>query len=345
MSNLQQQLATIRQGTVQPVYLVSGTEHYLIERFKQTIITAVLDGDTSSDFNFTTFNMEEDELQAAVQEAESIPFFGKQRLVFVTHPTFLTGKPSKSDPDHNLEALVNYLQAPADFSVLVIFAPYEKLDKRKKITKTLLKQAEVIDASPMDTNALARYVKEAVQTQGYRFQDGAFNALMERTDYQLTTIMSELQKLYLYHMEDKYITRYSIDELVTRTLESNIFEINELVLTKQANQAIQVFADLLLQKEEPLKILAIMLSQFRLLLQVHILRAKGYQQAEIAKEISAHPYRVKLAMQTERRFNRELLAQAYQQLIQAEYRIKTGQVDPELQFELFVMQFTGQKEL
>lgn len=340
MSQLQQQLSEINRGKLKPVYLVQGTEQYLLDRVKSAIMEAVLDQQETSDFNFGVFDMEAHTLEEAVREAESFPFFGGQRLVIVTNPYFLTGEKKASMIEHNTDSLISYIQNPADFSVMMIIAPYDNIDKRKKLTKQLYKQAEIIDVSPLKPTQLTQYVQQSIHARGYRLQDGAFKLLIERTDYNLTHIMSELEKLYLYHADESVITRQSVSQLVSQSLESNIFDINRLVLSQQANEAIQVFHDLLLQKEEPLKLLAIMLGQFRLLLQVKILRTKGYQQGEIAKLINTHPYRVKLASNMERQFNQTILSQAYQRLIDTEYKIKTGQVDPVVQFELFVMQFS-----
>jgi len=77
---------------------------------------------------------------------------------------------------------------------------------------------------------------------------------------------------------------------------------------------------------------------------VKILREKGYQQAEIASVLKVHPYRVKLASQQERKFDQKSLSQAHLGLIESDYRMKTGQADQKLQFELFVLKFAENKK-
>ncbi len=41
--------------------------------------------------------------------------------------------------EQNTDLLIDYLKEPLESTVLVFFAPYEKLDERKKITKQLKK--------------------------------------------------------------------------------------------------------------------------------------------------------------------------------------------------------------
>ena len=102
---------------------------------------------------------------------------------------------------------------------------------------------------------------------------------------------------------------------------------------------------MLIQKEEPIKIVALLISQFRLLLQVKILQKQGYPQGDIAKVLKVHPYRVKLALQNIRQYNQKLLSEALDYLIDADYKMKTGQIDQELQVELFIMRFAQRSKV
>ena len=54
---------------------------------------------------------------------------------------------------------------------------------------------------------------------------------------------------------------------------------------------------LLRNGEEPIMLTSLIASQIRLMIHVGSLRKKGYQQHQIAKTLSVHPYRVKLMME------------------------------------------------
>ena len=182
-------------------------------------------------------------------------------------------------------------------------------------------------------------VQKKVKARGYQFDKGALKALVEKTNANLSRVMQELDKLFLYHLDDKIITVQSVDQVVSPSLESNVFSINDYILSGQSQAAIRAFNDLIQQKEEPIKIIAIMMNQFLLLLQVKILRTKGYQQGEIAKILKVHPYRVKLAIEKQEIFSKQSLSTAYRYLIESDHLIKTGKVTSQLQFELFALQF------
>jgi len=344
MKNIQKELANIRKENYAPIYLVLGEERYFIERIRETIIEQALD-EESMDLNFSSFDMEENTINDALFEASSFPFFGNRKVVFVQNPYFLTGKKAKNAPNHNIDELEEYIKNPAEFTILVVFAPYEKLDRRKKITKLLEKNARLIDVSSPYPNEVNRYVKEIIKEKGYQMTDSAFQLFTERTDGNLTKMMHELSKLFLYHVDSHKITKDSIQYLVPKSLEQNVFELNTLVLNNQVEASIEAYHDLLVQKEEPIKIVALLISQFRLLLHVKIIQNQGYPKGDIAKVLKVHPYRIKLALQNIRRYDQKLLSKALDYLIDADYKMKTGQIDQELQIELFIMRFAQQSKV
>lgn len=341
MSELDKQLKKIKHGNHSLIYLIQGTEQYLSEKVKIALMDSILGNDVT-DLNFGQFDMREVTIDAALQEAETFPFFGDQRLLFIQNPYFLTGKISSSGPDHDIDYLEQYLLNPPDFTVLVFLAPYEKLDKRKKLTKILLKQAEIINVDPIGEKEIKSFVQTDCKNKQFSIDNLALDELLILTDRNLSKSMKELEKLMIFHQEDRHIELATVRELVPKTLEQNIFELNDLVLNKKVQQSIELYQDLLIQKEDPIKIIALMIGQFRLLLQVKILKKKGYQQADIAKILKVHPFRVKLALQKERMFEQKTLSKAHHELIDADFLIKSGQANPEMQVELFILKFSDQ---
>lgn len=343
MKTVLKQIDKIKKGQLKPLYAITGTERMLIEEVTASL-TETIRSKQEDDMNIMHFDLNETSIDDVVYEAESFPFFGGQKLIFVHSSYIFTGKKVSAAVKHTTSLLEDYLKDPSDFSVLVFIVPYDKLDKRKKVTKALLKSAEVINVTPASDKDTADYLKTYAQSSGYSMSRESFERLLQLTDRNLSKAKNELDKLMVYHIEDKEISMESINKLVSKSLEQNIFELNEKVLKKNVKQSIELYQDLLHQKEDPIKILALMISQFRLLLQVKILRKKGYQQADIAGILKVHPYRVKLALQTEKAFKQEMLSRAHRHLITADYEIKSGKVNPEMEIELFIWKFSTMSE-
>lgn len=334
------EIAKIKKGVFSPVYLFLGTEMYFIQEARKTLLEYSMPTE-DQDLNIGMYNMDEAPLGNALEDAESIPFFGDRRVVIVDNPIFLTGEKPKGSVEHDIEWLERYLNHPSDTTILVFFAPYEKLDNRKKISKLIQKKANVVNVSPLKDTETRQYLSKVIQNEGYQMDRQTVQFFFERIEDNLSKGMDELQKLFLAAMDDKKITKRMVEDLVPRNLEQNIFDIVTYVLKKDVEKAIQTYRDLLLQKEEPIKINAILLGQFRLLIQVKLLAKKGYQQPDMTKVLKIHPYRIKLANQQIRNLNEKKLTDAYLGLVEAETKMKTGDGLKEVQFELFMLKYAS----
>lgn len=334
--SLQNELEKIKQKKFAPVYVLKGTETYLIELFKKEIKKQALE-EGEEDFNLIQFDMEETNLSLAIEEAETVPFFGDTKLIFLEKPIFLTSEKAKNDVEHDVNSLNRYLENPSPTTVLVIVAAYEKLDERKKVVKLLKKNATMVDVSSMPEKQVQPYIKAYIENEGFKIDREAFSKFTYLTDMKLSRMMNELNKLFLYCSETKQITLCDVDQLIPKSLEHNIFDLINFVTSNKKNEALTLFYDLLLQGEDAIKINAILISQFRLLLQIKLLQGINYQQSNMVDVLKIHPYRVKLGIEQVRTMKVSTLGAIFDELVENDYNIKTGQMDKNLLFELFLL--------
>ncbi|OEH93733.1 DNA polymerase III subunit delta [Bacillus solimangrovi] len=326
----------IKQGIFYPVYLFYGSEHYLIEDTKQKLIHAALT-DEDIDFNLSYFDMTEVPVQVALEDAQTLPFMGERRVVIMQTTQFLTAQKEDSKIDHDLKRLEQYIDDPSPETILVIIAPYEKLDERKKIVKAIKKRGGYVKVSPLSEQEIQVWVRQQLKERHREISDLALTVLLQTVGVDLTTLASELEKLSLYAGEEQVIDEKMVQLLVARSLEQNIFDLTDMVLNRNLQRAFRIFYDMIEQKEEPLKILALLAGQFRLLYQVKGLMSKGYGQNQIASTLKVHPFRVKLAMQKVATFDMNELLSLMDDIAEVDYKIKSGQVDKQLAVELFMM--------
>ncbi|MGG4491790.1 DNA polymerase III subunit delta [Metabacillus idriensis] len=326
----------LKNKQLKPVYLLLGKESYLIQETVQRIIEAALDP-SEMDFNLAQYDLTETALEAAVEDAETLPFLGEKRVVILKHPHFLTSEKKKEKIEHRIEKLEEYLKSPAPYTILVIVAPYEKLDERKKITKAVKKMSETVEMNGLSELETKKWMKELADVNAIALQDSARDQLYMLTAGNLMAISQEINKLSTYAGEGGMITEEIVSSLVSRTLEQNIFELIEKVIRKDRTRAMQIFYDLLKANEEPIKILSLLINQFRLILQVKELSVLGYGQQQIAGNLKVHPFRVKLAMQQAQLFQTMELTSIMNQLGDADYDMKTGKMDKRLAVELFLL--------
>jgi DNA polymerase III subunit delta len=330
----------ISKKQIDPVYLLFGTESFLINETKQLLIEHVLD-EEEKDFNLSVYDLEETPIEAALEDAETFPFMGEKRLVILQNPVFLTSEKSKGKVEHNLDKLDHYLSQPAPYSIVVFSAPYEKLDERKKITKELKRKAAILEAKKLNEQELKVWVKERAAGSGVIIEEDAIELLLSLSGTNLFMLTSEIDKLSLYAKDSQTINKDIVDKLTARSLEQNIFSLVDKVVHRNVEAALRIYYDLLKQNEEPIKILSVISGQFRLIYQVKELSRRGYGQQQIAGTLKVHPFRVKLAAGQASSFSDEELTRIIKLLADADYQMKTGGMRKEMLIEMILFQING----
>lgn len=325
----------IRQNNIAPVYLLFGTEAFLINETKQLLLRTVLK-DEEKEFNYSVYDLEETSIDEALEDAETFPFLGEKKIVFLHNPLFLTAEKKKEKVEHNLSKLEAYLHQPAPYTVLVISAPYEKLDERKKITKELKKNAVIVEAKKLNEHELNNWLKDRAKTNGIDITQEAIDLMLALVGTNLFMLTSEIDKLALYSNGKQTIDAELVDKLVSRSLEQNVFTLIDKIVQRKLEEALRIYYDLLKQNEEPIKILALIAGQFRLIYQVKELSRRGYGQQQIAGFIKTHPFRVKLAAAQAGKFTDEELTSFIKMLADADFQMKTGGMNKSLLIEMLL---------
>lgn len=327
----------LKQGNLDNVYLITGKEQVFIKDIQKSFKDIM--SSEEREMNFSNFDLEEVSLGDVINEAISAPFFGERRLVFAEHPYFLTGEKEKNVVDQNADLLLKYIKNPTPSTILVIFASYDKLDSRKKIVKELKKLAITVNAGKMEGPILAKTIKNDLENAGYQIENEALDLLINKTKGNYSLIINQLNKLKLYSLNTKKIDQKSVIELVPQSLEDNVFDLMTEILNKNIYKAEELYNQFLLQKIDPILLVAIIISQLRLLIQVKILSEKGLTEGTIAKNSKMNPYRVKYAYRQARTLNRQQLQIMYGDIVNLDYQIKSGQGDKELLFDLFIAKY------
>ncbi|KRM12510.1 DNA polymerase III subunit delta [Paucilactobacillus suebicus] len=334
VATLQQQLS---KNKISNVYVILGQQSILQQRALDSFNGLIPDDQRV--MNVGSYDMEVTPVAAALDDAMSAPFFGERRLVIINKPFFLTGETGNKKIEHDVDGLSDYLDHPEESTVLVFSAPYEKLDNRKKVVKKLKKVGVEVSAAPLNERDARAAITRQSQGDGYQIDSSALDELVARTNSDYSLMAESLQKLELYGYQTKLISKEAVMGLVNQSLDQNVFDLVNAVLKGKYQLSLSRYRDLIESEEQPLRINSVLVSQFRLLIQVKILSSRGLSQGTLASTLKVHPYRVKLALKTVREFKLSNLEQAYLGLINIEKGLKTSQRDPQLLFELFMLQY------
>ncbi|MCP3025619.1 DNA polymerase III subunit delta [Halobacillus sp. A5] len=325
------------------IYLLYGTEDYLIQNHKKKIIEDTLALD-DREFNVSQYDLEETPIEDVVTDAETFPFLGDKKIVIAYHPVFLKAKPDPLAFEHDVDSLIRYIANPADYSVLVIIAPYEKVDERKKVFKQLKKNAKIEHCQPVREWDIDKWIQSLAGEFNIIIPESIHELFAQEVGTNLMALRNEMEKLALNVGKGGTITRELAESLLSHSAETSGLKMVDAVMEKDLGKAIMLFKDLLKANEEPISLVALLASQFRIISQVKTLKQKGYAQNQMRDYIKAHPFVIKMALKRERAFTSEELNGIIQELAETDFVMKQGQMEKELAFEMLLYQLIHLKQ-
>lgn len=315
------------------VYLIYGEDSFIVKsKMKQVITKYGVD-----DFNLNIYDAEEVNISNAINDASTIPFMSEKKVVIIKNAYFLTNEKLKKEINQDIDSLVRYINNPVEETILIITAPYAKLDERKAITKALKGVAELIFCEPMKKIDLTSWIKRQLGKQSIKIDKQALDEFLKRVESNTQIAVNEMKKLLLYAEGLDYITIDIIKKVITKNVEDNVYEITNSILDNKRSAALEIYNDLIMHSEDPLRILGILVNKYREILQVKLLLKDGRDQAAIASHYHCSSGRAYYMVKNAKSVNMGTVKKHLIRLEDLDYKIKSGQIDKKIGIELFIL--------
>src|SRR5436853_5643358 len=143
----------LKGGRVEPLYLLFGPENYLRDAAARAVADAALKGAALREFNESAYSIATADVQQAIAAAEQLPMMGARRVVRVADFARLR--------EADEEALVRYVTRPAETSVVIFVA--DELDKRRRLSKTLLEVCTAVEFAALKDSELAGWARDRLK--------------------------------------------------------------------------------------------------------------------------------------------------------------------------------------
>ncbi len=252
---------------------------------------------------------------------DSIPFLAKKRLVVVKN--LAQAKPSFMDQ------LLAYLNDIPETTRLVFME-----SKPLPASHPLRKAAESYENGYVKLfehpkgSRLEGWIRRQGEERGGKIEPKAAHLLAINVGDNLIALENEIEKLVLYK-GDLPVTADDVMLLCPYVAEANIFDLVDAVGSRHAKTAARLFNQKLSEGTDPFYLFAMIVRQFRLLIQVKELAVQKMPPPQIAREIGIHGFVAdKLAKQSHN-YTFEQLERIYAHLLDIDVAVKSGQNDME----------------
>jgi len=329
------------KGKPVPAILLLGEEPYLRDECRKLLIDRFVP-EAARTWAVSRYSAERGETEAALDQAQTVAMLSPQQVIFVEDLEAIEKLGEKSR-DEAVTRLGTYLEDPAPFTVLVVEAT--GLDQRMKLGKLLAEKALVVECglgeNAGERQATAVALARAIgKEQGVEFEKGAAEDLAEFVAADLMRLKTEIEKLATYAAEKKLIGRADVSALVISEKTTTVWELADLLASRQPKKALEFLDRLLRDGEEPLSMLGAMAWMYRKLIEASEVKGatNGWQ---AARALGMRPEQAELALQSAHKTSKPRLLAGLHALRNADDRLKGGGAEPRTVMEFLVTQLTA----
>src|SRR5918911_5210342 len=321
----------LKAGKVGPLYLLFGPEDYLRDAAARAVADAALKGSPLREFNESGFSLASGDVQHAIAAAEQMPMMGGRRVVRVTD----FGRLREADE----EALVRYVTRPFESSTVIFVA--DNLDKRLKLSKTLLEACRSVEFAELKDAELAAWARDRLKHLGAHAEERALRQTIALAGAGVRQLATELEKLATAALPGGYISMEMVEALVGRSRELSNFELTDHLIARDRRRALATLAKLLDDGAEPVMLIGLLASSYHRLALAKDLMARGAPNEEVFRLVPMPLGKRKEFLATARRADARELERRIRRIAEADLAIKTSQATPRLQLEMLVCELSA----
>lgn len=322
----------LKDGQIAPVYLLFGEESFLRDSAAKAITEKVLKDAPLREFNEITVSLADTDIQQAIASAEQMPMIAPRRVVKITDL-------NKLQREADEEVLARYIVRPAETSVVILLS--NDLDKRKKLSKTLLENCVSVEFAPLSDDDLLRWARNTLRDLKADADEQALSHLIGLVGSDVRTLTNEINKLATAALPAGKITFELVDGLVPNSRELSNFELTDYLIGKNRRRALQILQKLLDDGAEPLMLLGLIASNYHRLTWAKEAMSRGADREEVFRTVKLPFNKREEFLATARRTDSKTLSRSLERIAQADLAIKTSQATPRLQIEMLVCELTS----
>jgi DNA polymerase III subunit delta len=173
-----------------------------------------------------------------------------------------------------------------------------------------------------------------------KFETGAAEDLAEFVAADLMRLQTEIKKLATYVGDRKIIRRQDVVALVISEKTTTVWELADLLASRQQKKALEFLERLLRDGEEPLQMLGALTWMYRKLIEASEVRGvnNGWQ---AARALGMRAEQAELALHSARKIGKPRLLEGLRALQVADSRLKGGADDDQAVMEFLLIELTG----
>jgi DNA polymerase-3 subunit delta len=319
------------------IYLFYGDDDFAISQQLAQLQEKMGDPSTAG-LNITWLDGRTATLNEVRNAALAMPFLVGRRLVIFTYPLASLKSPS------NRQAFLDLLKdIPSTTALILVIedelrrGKWQNLSPDHWLLKWVSEQAQHdkgqavlarVFAIPVGPE-LARWIQQQAERAGGKITERAAFTLAELVGGDPRMANQEITKLLAYVNYQRPIEAEDVEDITTNIRQENIFDFVDTLGGRDGKQAVRMLSRLL-EKQDAQYVFAMIVRQFRLLIETEDVLENGGSEAKVA-QITRLPNSIARKLMAQAgRFSRTGLDSIYHQLLEIDEATKTGHDEGEV---------------
>ncbi len=291
---------------------------------------SVLDGKnlTSDDFSNAVF---------------ALPFLSEQRVVILNNPLSLA---SGKEGNQKFLALLESIP-PSTLLYPVIPDEIERKDwailgstsfLRKWVDKNS-QRAVILEKKLPSVSGMRDWIMKKAVSMGGQIEGLAAQAIVTAVGNDTHQAVFELEKLLLYVNYARPVDLTDVQEIVSGSMPASVFDMVDAAVVGNARDALRTLHRLYEDQEIP-ALFAMIVRQFRLLIQAREILDEHGGTAAIQKELHQVPFVADKLVRQASMFTRDQLRSVYSRLLEMDFSFKTNPTDQKAAMDSLIIEIS-----
>ncbi len=336
-----QLLSRLAKGKPIPALLLLGDEPYLRDACRAQLIEAYVP-EAGRTWGVSRYSAAEGEVDAALGQSQTLPMLCPRQVLFLEEVDAVERMP-EAVRDRAIQALGDYLDDPAPFTVLVLEAG--ALDERMKLAKLLFEKTLTVEVglgedAVVRQSTAAAMAKSMATELGCQFAPGAAEDLAELVNAELTRMKGEVDKLATHAGPGREISREEVAALVISSKKYTVWQLADMLAAQEQKRALAFLNGLLREGEEPVAVVGALAWMYRKLIEASELPASAAAW-QAARTLGMRAETAEIAVRSARRIEKARLLEGLSRMYEADSLLKSGAGNPAAVMEFLVARLTG----
>ncbi len=331
-------ISLINGDKLKPVYLFLGDEGYLmnkaIDRLKKKYVSESLEA-----LNYIVIDGNESNFDDILNACETLPFMSEKKIVVVRDISRIL----ENGHEDTGKEIGQYVEKLEDYLCLIIMDRSNNFKRTSTIYRRIKKLDGVVDFTTLKGRDLNWWIGENFKKHGKKISSANISYFIGKSTYSeygsdktLYDLENELLKLVDY-TRDQEVAREDIDMVLTKTLDTNIFNLLNAINKRDSETGLKIFNEMHRANEPIQRILHMVTRQIRLMLMYKLYKARGYSEKECQAKMQISSFEFGKLSRQARSFTEEELTMSLNLILQIDIKQKTTSHDEKIAMEILII--------